>query len=40
MKLIWFGHSAFRIEVDGAVVLIDPFISGNPKFKGDAAKAA
>ncbi|MCI0466451.1 MAG: metal-dependent hydrolase [Beijerinckiaceae bacterium] len=40
MKLIWFGHSAFRIELAGAVILIDPFLSGNPKFTGDANKAA
>ena len=34
MKLTWFGHSAFRVEVAGAVVMIDPFIE-NPTFKGD-----
>ncbi len=39
MKLIWLGHSAFRIETGGAVILIDPFLSGNPKFKGDVAQA-
>jgi len=40
MKLIWLGHSAFRIELDGAVILIDPFLSGNPKFTGVAAQAS
>lgn len=30
MKLTWYGHSAFRIDVDGAQILIDPFLSGNP----------
>jgi L-ascorbate metabolism protein UlaG (beta-lactamase superfamily) len=40
MNLIWLGHSAFRIELGAAVILIDPFLSGNPKFTGDAAKAA
>lgn len=39
MKLTWLGHSAFRVELGSAVILIDPFISGNPKFKGNAAKA-
>ncbi len=34
MKLTWFGHSAFRVEYAGAVVMIDPFIE-NPTFKGD-----
>ena len=40
MNLIWLGHSAFRVELGAAVILIDPFLSGNPKFTGDAAKAA
>ena len=39
MKLIWLGHSSFRIETGGSVVLIDPFLSGNPKFTGDLAQA-
>lgn len=30
MKLTWYGHSAFRIEIKGATILIDPFLSGNP----------
>jgi len=34
MQLTWFGHSAFRIDLAGAVILIDPFID-NPTFKGD-----
>lgn len=36
MKLTWFGHSAFRLDIPGAVILIDPFLSGNPAFSGDA----
>ena len=40
MNLIWLGHSAFRIELGAAVILIDPFLSGNPKFTGDSEKAA
>jgi L-ascorbate metabolism protein UlaG (beta-lactamase superfamily) len=39
MKLIWLGHSAFRIELGTAIILIDPFLTGNPKFTGDPAKA-
>jgi L-ascorbate metabolism protein UlaG (beta-lactamase superfamily) len=39
MKLTWFGHSAYRMEFGGAVVLIDPFLTGNPSFKGDPAQA-
>ena len=32
MKLTWYGHSAFRIDVDGASIMIDPFLSGNPSW--------
>jgi L-ascorbate metabolism protein UlaG (beta-lactamase superfamily) len=39
MKLTWLSHSAFRLEIGKAVVLIDPFMTGNPAFKGDAAAA-
>lgn len=40
MKLTWYGHSAFRAELDGAIILIDPFFTGNPAFEGDAAAVA
>ena len=30
MNLTYFGHSAFQIETQGATILFDPFISGNP----------
>lgn len=40
MKITWFGHSAFRIETGAAVIMMDPFLSGNPTFKGDARQAA
>jgi L-ascorbate metabolism protein UlaG (beta-lactamase superfamily) len=40
MLVTWFGHSAYRLEFDGAVVLIDPFLSGNPVFRGDAEAAS
>ena len=36
MKISWFGHSAFRIETGNSVLMIDPFLSGNPVFTGDA----
>jgi L-ascorbate metabolism protein UlaG (beta-lactamase superfamily) len=35
MKITWFGHSAFRLDFAGKTVLIDPFLTGNPSFKGD-----
>ncbi len=37
MKLTWYGHAAFRLEIEGATVLIDPFFTGNPAFEGDVA---
>lgn len=37
MKLTWFGHSAYRIDIPGAAILIDPFLTGNPVFSGEAA---
>ena len=40
MKLTWFGHSAFRAEFAGAVVLIDPFLTGNPAFTGSVEAAS
>lgn len=33
MRITWLGHSAFRIDTGKAVLLIDPFLSGNPTFE-------
>lgn len=35
MKIIWLGHSGFRIEIEGAVLLVDPWLAGNPMFPQD-----
>lgn len=32
MKIIWLGHSGFRIEIEQAVLLVDPWLQGNPMF--------
>ena len=32
MKITWYGHAAFRLDFADKVVLIDPFLSGNPSF--------
>ncbi|MCA3338642.1 MAG: metal-dependent hydrolase [Roseomonas sp.] len=40
MKLTWFGHSAFRLEFGKSIVMIDPFLTGNPAFGGDAEAAS
>jgi L-ascorbate metabolism protein UlaG (beta-lactamase superfamily) len=39
MKMTWLGHSGFRIETAGKVLLIDPFITGNSRFQGSAQNA-
>ena len=31
MQLTWYGHAAVGMEVAGARLLVDPFLSGNPK---------
>ncbi|MEF2072398.1 metal-dependent hydrolase [Consotaella aegiceratis] len=40
MQITYFGHSAFRIETGASVILIDPFLSGNPHFNGSAQDAS
>lgn len=32
MKIIWLGHSSFRIEIEDQVLLIDPWLTNNPTF--------
>ena len=32
MKIIWLGHSGFRIETGDLVLLFDPWLTGNPMF--------
>lgn len=40
MKISWLGQSAFRVETNKAIILIDPFINGNPGAKNiDFAQA-
>jgi L-ascorbate metabolism protein UlaG (beta-lactamase superfamily) len=44
MKILWLGHSGFRIEIAGQVLLIDPWLEGNPMFdasrRGEAIAGA
>lgn len=40
MKLIWLGHSGFRLEIADQVLLIDPWMTGNPMFPADQRAAA
>ena len=30
IKITWFGHSGFALDLNGTKVLIDPFLTGNP----------
>ncbi|MEL6182968.1 MAG: MBL fold metallo-hydrolase, partial [Myxococcota bacterium] len=32
MKITWLGHASFRIETAEAVILLDPWLEGNPAF--------
>jgi L-ascorbate metabolism protein UlaG (beta-lactamase superfamily) len=36
MKITWLGHSGFRIEISDQVLLVDPWLSGNPSFEGQS----
>lgn len=35
MKIIWLGHSSFRIEIADQILLVDPWLNGNPTFPDD-----
>ena len=35
MKITWLGHAGFRIEIADAVLLVDPWMTGNPSFPSD-----
>ena len=35
MKITWLGHSGFRIEIGDQVLLVDPWLAGNPVFPGE-----
>lgn len=40
MKLTWLGHGSWRLEIEDQVLLIDPWIEGNPMMVGhDPAQA-
>jgi len=30
MQITWLGHGSFRIEVGGQILLVDPWLTGNP----------
>ena len=40
MNIIWLGHASFRIELEDQVVLIDPWLTGNPMLDDEHHAAA
>ena len=30
MQIVWLGHGSFRYEIEGKVLLVDPWLNGNP----------
>lgn len=40
MNIIWLGHGSFRIETGDLVLLIDPWLTGNPVLPEDQHDAA
>lgn len=40
MKIIWLGHGSFRIETNDLVLLVDPWLTGNPVLPEDQHEAA
>jgi len=40
MNIIWLGHGSFRIEIGNQVLLIDPWLTGNPMLAEDQHAAA
>jgi L-ascorbate metabolism protein UlaG (beta-lactamase superfamily) len=40
MNIRFLGHAAFALEADGKTVLVDPFLTGNPKAAASAEEVA
>jgi L-ascorbate metabolism protein UlaG (beta-lactamase superfamily) len=40
MQIIWLGHGSFRIEIGTEVLLIDPWVNGNPMMENQDKDAA
>lgn len=40
MKITWLGHASFRIEIAGEILLIDPWLNGNPMLPEDSHEKA
>ena len=40
MQITWLGHSSFKIAIGGQVLLVDPWLAGNPMLPEDSHDAA
>ncbi|NNK15854.1 MAG: metal-dependent hydrolase [Sulfitobacter sp.] len=40
MNIIWLGHGSFRFEIEDQVILLDPWLNGNPMLAEDQHAAA
>lgn len=40
MNIIWLGHGSFRIEIGDQVLLVDPWLTGNPMLPDKSHQAA
>lgn len=40
MNIIWLGHGSFRIEIEDQVLLVDPWLTGNPMLREDQHEEA
>lgn len=40
MNIIWLGHGSFRIEIGDQVLLVDPWMNGNPMLDADQVSPA
>jgi L-ascorbate metabolism protein UlaG (beta-lactamase superfamily) len=40
MNIVWLGHGSFRIELEDQVILIDPWLTGNPMLDEEHHAAA
>ena len=40
MKITWLGHSSFRIEIAELILLVDPWLNGNPMLPEDSHDAS